>query len=122
MGSMVWYHFAHAPDEPVTNVTWHDALVWANALSEMESRTPVYYTDEAHTKVYRKAFMMRDIKDISPRSVNSETHRPICVFVAASRTYSFAGTWKAIACPPRRSGSMPWGVGLSSPRPTATAG
>jgi formylglycine-generating enzyme required for sulfatase activity len=42
MGSMYWYEFAHAPDEPVTDITWHDALVWCDALSEMEGRTPVY--------------------------------------------------------------------------------
>jgi formylglycine-generating enzyme required for sulfatase activity len=29
--------------EPVTNVTWRDAVVWCNAYSEAVGRTPVYY-------------------------------------------------------------------------------
>ena len=62
MGSMYWYAFAHAPDEPVTFITWHDAVVWCNALSEMEGRTPVYCIDEAKTEVYRRAHAYRPIK------------------------------------------------------------
>ena len=42
----------------------------------MEGRTPVYCIDEARTKVYRRAFRMREIKDTGPRSVNKETHPP----------------------------------------------
>jgi len=36
MGSMDYWGPAvpHSPDEPVTDVTWHDCLVWCNALSE----------------------------------------------------------------------------------------
>ena len=30
---------------PVTSLTWRDAMVWCNALSEMQGRKPVYYTD-----------------------------------------------------------------------------
>ncbi|MGN0740539.1 MAG: formylglycine-generating enzyme family protein [Treponema sp.] len=30
---------------PVCGLTWRDAMVWCNALSEMCGRTPVYYTD-----------------------------------------------------------------------------
>jgi len=62
MGSMYWYSFPHGPDEPVTFITWHDCAVWCNALSEMEGRTPFYYTDPARTKVYRHAFVYRPIK------------------------------------------------------------
>ncbi|MCL4176406.1 MAG: formylglycine-generating enzyme family protein [Verrucomicrobia bacterium] len=43
-----------APDHPVCNVTWYDAVKWANARSEMMGRTPVYYTDAARSAVYRK--------------------------------------------------------------------
>ena len=43
----------HTPDEPVTRVTWLDAVVWCNAASEMEGLTPVYYTDEKHESVFR---------------------------------------------------------------------
>jgi formylglycine-generating enzyme required for sulfatase activity len=45
MGSMdyqTWKH-RHSPDEPVTGITRWDALVWCNALSEMEGRKPCYY-------------------------------------------------------------------------------
>ena len=28
--------------EPVTNISWHDAIVWCNALSEMSGLTPCY--------------------------------------------------------------------------------
>jgi len=62
MGSMYWFSFPHSPDEPVTFITWHDCVVWCNALSEMEGRTPFYYTDPAKTKVYRHAFAYRPIR------------------------------------------------------------
>jgi formylglycine-generating enzyme required for sulfatase activity len=32
-------------NEPVTLITWRDAVVWCNAYSEMSGKTPVYYTD-----------------------------------------------------------------------------
>lgn len=32
-----------AADHPVVEVSWHDALLWLNAKSEMEGLTPVYY-------------------------------------------------------------------------------
>jgi len=62
MGSMYWYRFPHAPDEPVTHVTGHDLMVWCNALSAMEGRTPCYYTDETMTQVYTNAFKERPIR------------------------------------------------------------
>jgi len=62
VGSMYWYNFSHAPDEPVTFTMWHDVAVWCNALSEMEGRTPFYYTDPEKSKVYRKAWAYRPIK------------------------------------------------------------
>lgn len=42
-----------AADQPVVLVSWYDCVKWCNALSEMEGLTPVYYTDLAHTQVYR---------------------------------------------------------------------
>ena len=42
-------------DHPVQNVIWYDAAKWLNALSEIEGKTPVYYEDEEHTQVYRRA-------------------------------------------------------------------
>lgn len=62
MGSMDWdAHLAepHHPDEPVTDIGWTDARLFCNALSEIEGRTPVYYTDEEKTAVYRAAIPWR---------------------------------------------------------------
>ncbi len=59
MGSMMWFDFTHEPEEPVTNITWHDAVTWCNALSEIEGKTPCYYYDEERTIVVRKSFYYR---------------------------------------------------------------
>ncbi len=40
-------------DAPVSMITLLDAMAWCNALSELEGREPVYYTDEAHSIVLR---------------------------------------------------------------------
>lgn len=40
-------------DHPAQNMTWYDTVKWLNARSEMEGLTPVYYTDENHSSVYR---------------------------------------------------------------------
>ena len=90
MGSMYWYDFDHSPDEPITDVTWHDALVWCNALSEMEGRTPVYYTEPELTQVYRSAFMMRDIKIPGPELVQTKHRYAGHLRVARREPYTFA--------------------------------
>ena len=41
-------------EQPVTSVSWHDALKWCNALSEKEGRSPAYFLDDDHQLVYRK--------------------------------------------------------------------
>jgi len=43
------------PDEnhPATEMEWYDAVLWCNALSEIEGLTPVYYTSSAKNEVYR---------------------------------------------------------------------
>jgi formylglycine-generating enzyme required for sulfatase activity len=38
---------------PVVSVSWYDAVKWCNAKSEREGLTPVYYTNDAQTLVYR---------------------------------------------------------------------
>ncbi len=38
---------------PVTGINWYDVVLWCNALSEMEGRTPCYYTSSTKTMVYR---------------------------------------------------------------------
>jgi len=37
----------------VHSISWYDAVKWCNARSEMEGLTPVYYTNAAHTDVYK---------------------------------------------------------------------
>ena len=44
----------HKPAHPICNVSWHDAVKWANARSEKEGRAPVYYLDAAQREVYRR--------------------------------------------------------------------
>jgi formylglycine-generating enzyme required for sulfatase activity len=41
-------------DHPICNVSWYDAVKWANARSEKEGYPPVYYTDATQTRVYRR--------------------------------------------------------------------
>ena len=38
---------------PVQSITWYAVVKWCNARSQKEGRTPVYYTDDAQTTVYR---------------------------------------------------------------------
>ncbi len=52
------YGFDHAgsgkaSNHPVQTVDWYDVIKWCNARSEMEGRTPAYYTSSALTTVYR---------------------------------------------------------------------
>ena len=42
-----------AANHPVQMVSWYAVVKWCNARSEKEGKTPVYYTDDAHTTVYR---------------------------------------------------------------------
>jgi sulfatase modifying factor 1 len=42
-----------AANHPVLDVDWYDCVKWCNARSEMEGRTPAYYTTAAQTTVYR---------------------------------------------------------------------
>jgi len=50
---------AHIQSEPVTFITWHDAIVWCNALSELSGLRPVYYNDREFSTVYRTALPFR---------------------------------------------------------------
>ncbi len=44
-----------ATNHPVQWVNWYNCVKWCNARSQMEGRTPVYYTDEGLTLVYKTA-------------------------------------------------------------------
>ena len=41
------------PNHPVHTVSWYDVVKWCNARSEQAGRTPVYYTDDAQTTIYK---------------------------------------------------------------------
>jgi formylglycine-generating enzyme required for sulfatase activity len=55
IGSMDWSDpdtvFTH--NQPVTQISHNDIMIWCNALSEMQGLTPVYYSDPERTEVYR---------------------------------------------------------------------
>lgn len=68
MGSMAYWGFGddwtpgtHTPDEPVTGISHYDAMVWLNALSAMQGKTPVYYHDAALTKPYQTSYRFRPL-------------------------------------------------------------
>jgi formylglycine-generating enzyme required for sulfatase activity len=42
-----------AKTEPVTNVSWRDAVVWCNAYSEMSGKTPAYYSNSNYSTVIK---------------------------------------------------------------------
>jgi formylglycine-generating enzyme required for sulfatase activity len=44
---------ARASELPAIFVNWYDCVKWCNARSEMEGRTPAYYTDAGQTNIYR---------------------------------------------------------------------
>jgi formylglycine-generating enzyme required for sulfatase activity len=52
------------PTHPVHTVNWYDAVKWCNAKSQLEGRTPVYYTSAEQTNVYRTGRI-----DLSPYHV-----------------------------------------------------
>jgi len=54
-----------AANHPVQMVDWYDCVKWCNARSEMEGRTPAYYTNSAQTTVYRTGLV-----DLDNNSVN----------------------------------------------------
>lgn len=85
MGSMYWMHWPHSPQEPVTGLSWYNCLVWCNALSEMEGRTPFYYADVECTEVYRKAFKLRAIQADGPILMDPKSHPELFGFLRQGR-------------------------------------
>ena len=41
------------PNHPVQTVSWYDVVKWCNARSEQAGKTPVYYTNDAQTTIYK---------------------------------------------------------------------
>lgn len=65
MGAMRADGKPHSTSEPVTDVSWWDAVLFCNALSELEGLTPCYYTDANFTEVAREACNRDDAKGLS---------------------------------------------------------
>ena len=42
-----------ASNHPVQTITWYDMVKWCNARSQKEGLTPVYYTNDAQTTIYK---------------------------------------------------------------------
>jgi formylglycine-generating enzyme required for sulfatase activity len=42
-----------ASNHPVQTITWYDMVKWCNARSQKEGLTPVYYTNDAQTAIYK---------------------------------------------------------------------
>ena len=42
-----------AANHPVQSVNWYDCVKWCNARSQQAGLTPVYYTDDAQTMIYK---------------------------------------------------------------------
>ena len=63
MGMMRATNGEHNRLEPVTDITWYDALAFCNALSQWEGLEPAYYTDPDHTNVFKMIFD-RDKKEL----------------------------------------------------------
>jgi formylglycine-generating enzyme required for sulfatase activity len=75
MGSMRVGDQSHRPDEPVTDITWLDAVAWCNALSEFEGFEPAYFTDREMKTVLRRTFN-RDRAESRPPKVYWKSTSP----------------------------------------------
>lgn len=51
--------YTYRPEEPVTQISWYDAITWCNAASEIMGKTPVFYSDAAFQQVYRTSLWFR---------------------------------------------------------------
>lgn len=68
MGSMeTGFSDEHSPQEPVTGMTWYDAVTWCNALSELEGLTPAYYEDAEFKKPFRQIFNRNEWDKVAQR-------------------------------------------------------
>lgn len=100
----------HTPLEPVTTVSWYDAIVWCNALSEMEGREPAYYSDAAFTKPVREVFRRNLPRQHGSSSTGTRNDRPVVYWKSNAGGYRLPteGEWKALAADASDSASTAW--------------
>jgi len=66
---------AHTPAEPVTDINRFDAIIWCNALSEMEGRKPCYYAGQG--KPLRQAHQYRRVWTQLPQKYKEPQFAPL---------------------------------------------
>jgi formylglycine-generating enzyme required for sulfatase activity len=49
----LWEGTGKASNHPVQDITWYHMVKWCNARSQKEGLTPVYYTNNAQTTIYK---------------------------------------------------------------------
>ncbi len=88
-GSSAADDFGHSTAEPVTGITWHDAVLWCNALSEYEGRVPCYYADASFANV------LRSVRDRSGSADTASARMPAVFmrFDADGYRLPTAGEW-----------------------------
>jgi len=118
IGSMDWSDpgTVFTADEPVTQISHLDAMLFCNALSEMEGRIPVYYTDAAHKIVMRTARRFRvenSPKEVSHHRLAHKGAQPVFVRWEVDG-YRLPSRWEweyAYRGGSRASAGFPWGDG-----------
>ncbi|MCX7786396.1 MAG: formylglycine-generating enzyme family protein [Spirochaetes bacterium] len=87
--------------QPVTNISWRDAIVWCNAYSQMEGLTPCYTYNSV---------VIKDSKDSNAIACDNA----ICDWAANGYRLPTEGEWQFAAS---NKGSTPWNHASGSPEP-----
>jgi outer membrane protein assembly factor BamB/formylglycine-generating enzyme required for sulfatase activity len=116
VGSMDWSDpgTVFTANEPVTQVSHLDAMLFCNALSEMEGKTPAYYVDAERTQVMRQARRFRienSPKEVSHHQLDDKGTQPVFVRWEVDG-YRLPSRWEweyAYRAGNRDSRGFPWG-------------
>lgn len=60
-----WFDLAEADEFPMNAISWYDAVKWCNAKSEMEGRSPCYFSDILKENVYRSGELDLNASNVS---------------------------------------------------------